>query len=244
MNIDVNPYAFLARPEHMPRGSLAGHVAAQLREAIVTLRLKPGTMLDKTEICARLGVSRSPVAEAMARLQGEGLIEILPQRGSIVSLVSVAAVEEYIFVRKALEGETVRLLAASVPEGLIPALEANLEEQRRAVDADNRLNFHKLDLQFHELLVSALNYRRMKSMVDTARNNLDRARQITNSMRRINVGIEEHVGILAAIRDGDPEAAASRMHSHLDGMVRELYALAHQRPELFADGELAPPVRD
>lgn len=244
MNIDVNPYAFLARPDHMPRGSLAGHVAAQLREAIVTLRLRPGTMLDKTEICARLGVSRSPVAEAMARLQGEGLIEILPQRGSVVSLVSVAAVEEYIFVRKALEGETVRRLALDTPDGLVEALEDNLKAQRKAVADDDRVKFHTLDLQYHEILVSALAYKRVKSMVDTARYNLDRARRITNSMRRIAVGIEEHVGIVDAIRAGDPEAATQRMHAHLDSMVRELYALANKRPELFIDGELAPWVSE
>jgi GntR family transcriptional regulator, rspAB operon transcriptional repressor len=236
---DANAYAFLVRPEHLPRGSLAGQVADQLRRAIVNLDLKPGTMLDKSIIGEKLGVSRSPISDAIAQLQGEGLVEVLPQRGSIVSLVSVAAVEEYIFVRKALEGAVVKKLASAPPENLIVELETNLKAQRQSVADDDRAGFHVLDLRFHELLLSAIPYRRMKAMVDTARNNLDRARRLTNSSRRIGTGITEHISVLEAIKTGDGLAAANRMEMHLDGMVTELYGLAQERPGLFADGEIA-----
>lgn len=237
MTITARPYSFLSRPDHLPRGSLAGHVTGQLREAIVSLQLKPGTMLDKNEICLRLGVSRSPVSEALARLQSEGLIDILPQRGSVVSRVSLAAVEEYIFIRKALEGETVRLLALNTPPGLVDALEGNLEGQRASAAREDRNGFHLLDLQFHELLLNAVRYRRMKSIVDTARNNLDRARQLTNSIRRIAVGIEEHAVIVKAIRTGAGDIAARNMRSHLDGMVEAVFELARQKPEMFDDSD-------
>lgn len=230
-------YGFLQRPSHMPRGSLASHVADQLRNAIITLHLRPGTMLDKAEICARLGVSRSPVSDAFARLQSEGLIEILPQRGSVVSLVSVGAVEEYIFVRKALESETCRVLANRRPDRLIAALRENLEAQDSAARSDDKLAFHGLDLEFHEILLSAIGYKRMKAMVDTARNNLDRARQLTNSVRRITVGIAEHIEIVDAIEAGQGDRAASLMRNHLDGVVTEVYGLARTAPHLFAEGK-------
>lgn len=241
MNIkaEADIYAFLARPDHLPRGSLAGQVADQLRRAIVNLQLPPGTMLDKTIIGERLGVSRAPISEAVAQLQGEGLVEVLPQRGSIVSLVSVAAVEEYIFVRKALEGAVVRSLAQAPSQDLIAQLETNIDAQRESAAIEDRLRFHLLDLQFHELLLGAIAYKRMKSMVDIARNNLDRARRLTNSARRISIGIADHVDIVEAIKSGDGQAAANRMEAHLDGMVTEVYGLARQRPGLFADGEIA-----
>ena len=62
MRVKANPYDFLTRPTHMRRGSLASHVAEQFRQAIVSLRLRPGTMLDKAEICSRLGISRSYIS--------------------------------------------------------------------------------------------------------------------------------------------------------------------------------------
>lgn len=249
MRVKANPYDFLTRPTHMRRGSLASHVAEQFRQAIVSLRLRPGTMLDKAEICSRLGVSRSPVAEAMARLKAEGLIEILPQRGTVVSLVSIGAVEEYIFVRKGLESETVRTLAKSQPEGLIDALNANLERQRVTLADDDMVGFHPLDLEFHEILLSAVGYGRMKTMVDTARNNLDRARQLTNSRRRIHVGIKEHSDIVSALAVRDGERAAHLMRLHLDGVLREVYQLARDCPHIFTDGIIAvqaiePPRKD
>lgn len=239
MTKTAGAYAFLERPEHMPRGSLASHVTSQLREAIVSLRLRPGTMLDKTEICERLGVSRSPVAEAFSRLQSEGLIDILPQRGSVVSLVSLVAVKEYIFIRTALECETVRKLAGEAPEGLVDALNANIEHQRVLSSRDDKNGFHTLDLQFHEILLNAAGYKRMKTMVDTARNNLDRARHLSNKIRQLSLALDEHIAIADAIAAGDPDAATGTMRAHLDAMVTSVFEVARQSPTLFSDGELA-----
>lgn len=236
----ADTYAFLVRPEHMQRGSLASQVTRLLRDAIVDLQLKPGTMLDKTVISQRLGVSRSPISDAIAQLQGEGLVEVLPQRGSIVSLLSVAAVEDYIFVRKALEGATVKRLCRTAPESLVPRLEKNLAEQRSAVARDDRRRFHRLDLEFHELLLDAVDYPRMKALVDVARNNLDRVRQLTNSNRRINAGLAQHVQLVAAIKAGDSATAVQCMETHLEDIVVEVHALATEHPELFADAPTVP----
>lgn len=241
MNEPAGGYTFLERPEHMPRGSLAGHVTDRLRQAIVTLKLKPGTMLDKGEICARLGVSRSPVAEAVAKLQSEGLIDVLPQRGSVVSLVSLAAVREFVVIRKALECETVRILAADPPEGLIATLNQTLERQRAAEQADDAQLFHAMDIQFHEHLLAATGYRRLKAMVDAARNNLDRARHLSEKVRRLPIVIEEHQAIVDAIAANEGERAARTMRGHLDGMVTSVFEVARQSPSLFSDGELAQP---
>ncbi|MAN78599.1 MAG: GntR family transcriptional regulator [Rhizobiales bacterium] len=236
MDTAETTYSFLSNSADMPRGSMAAQVAAQLRNAIIDLRLPPGTMLDKSQICARLGVSRSPVAEAFARLESEGLLDILPQRGTVVSFLSLGAIKEYIFIRKALEGEAVRMLATHRPPGLTERLEANIAAQRESARNEDRNTFHRLDLQFHDELLSTLGYRRMKAVVDTARNNLDRARQMTNSIRRIAVGIEEHAKILAEIAAGKGDRAARAMHVHLDGMISETEALANRHPELFVPG--------
>src|SRR4051794_34461149 len=110
------PYKFLVNTAAPQRGSVTASVTEQLRNAIVTLELAPGEVLDKGLICERLGVSRFPVSEAFARLQAEGLVEIMPQRGSIVSRVKIGDVVEYMLIRKALESEAVRALVARRPE--------------------------------------------------------------------------------------------------------------------------------
>ena len=76
---------FLSRPAAAPRASASARVTDVLREAIVSMQLKPGELVDKLALCERLGLSRSPVSEALSRLQQEGLVEIEPQRGTCVS---------------------------------------------------------------------------------------------------------------------------------------------------------------
>lgn len=239
MKGNADPYDFLVRPAHMPRGSLANHVTDQFRAAIVSLKLEPGTVLKKNEICARLGISRSPVSEAMARLQAEGLVEILPQRGTVVSLVSLRDVEESIFVRKGLECETVRMLAEAPSDGLVAALAENLVEQRDALAAEDIPHFHKLDLAFHGLMIGAIGYGRMQRMAESARNNLSRARHLTNSLSRMAKSISDHEQVFQALVDGDGDRAAHAMRKHLEDVLRQIHQVAHSHPHLFDDGIIA-----
>jgi DNA-binding GntR family transcriptional regulator len=119
MKIESTPYHFLTGPATPTRGNVTVFVTDTLRQAIVTLALKPGEVLDKGAICDRLGVSRFPVSEALARLQAEGLVDILPQRGSIVSLVKITDVLEYMLIRKALEAEAVRVVTDNHSDELV-----------------------------------------------------------------------------------------------------------------------------
>ena len=95
MSVGEIPYKFLVKASSAERGNVTSSVTAQLRQAIVTLELKPGEILDKGAICERLGVSRFPVSEALARLRGEGLVDIMPQRGSMVARVRIADMIRY-----------------------------------------------------------------------------------------------------------------------------------------------------
>lgn len=231
------PYKFLVSAAAPPRGSVTQSVTDQLRRAIVTLELKPGEILDKGAICERLGVSRFPVSEALARLQSEGLVEILPQRGSLVSRVRIADVVEYMLIRKALESEAVRALVASRPAGLAEKLEANLAEQSAAARRGDRDTFHRYDVEFHEILFSAMQFDRIRAVIEAARANLDRARLLILDPRRLSLTQAEHKAIADGIAAGDADAAARAMRAHIDKVTGELLDFARQSPELFADSE-------
>ena len=231
-----NSYEFLGPPLTTARGNVTAAVTDQLRRAIVTLELKPGAVLDKGLICERLGVSRFPVSEALARLQTEGLVEIQPQRGSAVSLVRLAEVTEYMLIRKALECEALRVLAGHMTAELVAELDANLDAQRAAGDRDDRGAFHQHDLAFHELLFAGMRFARIKAMVEAARSNIDRARRLIITPRRLAYSFGEHQAIRDAIVAGDAGEAARVLRAHIDSVMVELFAFARQRPEFFADG--------
>jgi DNA-binding GntR family transcriptional regulator len=181
-------------------------------------------------------VSRFPVSEALWRLRSEGVVDILPQRGSAVSRVRVADALEYMLIRRALETEAVALLAAAPHPALVGALRANLERQRQTIENEDRIAFHAEDVAFHELLFDALDLPRLKAVIDSARANLDRARQLINTPRRLALAMADHAAIADALVAGNAQAAAAAMRAHLDAVIIGIVEFARRRPELFADG--------
>src|SRR5215469_8266586 len=121
-NTVSNPYDALHKIRSGERGSLTDAVEAALREAIVTLALEPGMMIDKMAVCERMGVSRFPVSAALARLAHAGLVEVLPQRGTRVKPISLDDIRQHLFIRSALEVETVRGVARMKDRATIDAL--------------------------------------------------------------------------------------------------------------------------
>ena len=229
------PYGFLPPLALTGRGGTTERVASVLREAIIEADLPPGADLDKQAICERLGVSRFPVSEALGRLQAEGLVEILPQRGTRVTRIRIAEVRQATFIRRALEAEAVRALAASPGREFIAPLDVNLQGQRDAVAVEDRRAFHTLDLAFHQILLDALAFPRVRAAVEAARASLDRVRRLLASPRRQTISLAEHETIVAAIRRGDAPAAGSAMEMHLDSVVTELLGFAKDNPTVFED---------
>lgn len=237
MKQEAASYQFLLRPEMAVRGNVTTHVTDALRQAIVMMELKPGDPIDKAAICDRLGVSRFPVSEALARLQAEGLVDILPQRGTTVSRVRIADVEEYMLIRQALESEAVRALVGNHGPDLIADLRNNLAYQRAAAELGDRRGFHARDLEFHDMLFSAMRFDKIRTIIESARANLDRARRLILSPRRLALTIAEHQAIVDAIANNDANAAADAMRAHLNGVMVELLAFARDNRSLFADGD-------
>src|SRR3954470_15773139 len=107
------PYAFLPTLTRHGRGGTVQRVQDVVRDAIVRLELPPGTAIDKAALCARLGVSRFPVSEALGRLAAEGFVEVLPQRGTRVARIDLADCRQAMFIRRALEADAARAAAAA-----------------------------------------------------------------------------------------------------------------------------------
>ena len=202
-----------------------------IRDAIVRLDLPPGTTIDKAALCAQLGVSRFPVSEALGRLAAEGFVEILPQRGTRVARIDMGDCHQAMFIRRALEVEAMRSIAARADAPLLATLERNLREQEAVLPNENSVRFHQLDLELHEVLMDFLGFERVKNAVETARGSLDRARLFMCTPERKASTLREHEAIIVAVKRHDAEAAVRAMEAHLDAVMTELIDFAGRHPD-------------
>ena len=236
-----SPYAFLPTLDRQGRGGTVQRVQDVVRDAIVRLELPPGTAIDKAALCARLGVSRFPVSEALGRLAAEGFVEVLPQRGTRVARIDLADCRQAMFIRRALEAEAIRAIVPRADAALLAALDKNLREQEATLGSEHGGRFHELDLELHELLLGFLGYERVKNAVEAARASLDRARLFMCTPTRKISTFAEHQAIFAAVKKRDAAAAVQAMESHLDAVMNELVDFAGRNPDAVAqpNGEIA-----
>ena len=222
------------RPLEAFAGSLAQRVYASLREAILSLGLLPGDILRKPEICDALGVSRSPVSEALARLAGERLVRIVPQAGTYVARFSLAEIREGAFMREALELAAVEKVAVSASENQLRQLHDNLALQATQIEAHDFAGFYLTDAAMHELILSFTGFPRAAVLAETAWVHVNRARQlILPAPGRVQATLTEHQAIFAAIVARDATLARAATKTHLAKLIGHLEPLALSRPDLF-----------
>ena len=215
-------------------GTLANRVYLSLREAIVGLRYAPGEVLRKAEVCEALNVSRSPVSEATARLAADGLVDVHPQAGTYVSRLSMKEIREGAFIREALELAAIERVAGAVTDEQVALLKRNLRIQRVMLDDGDRTGFYEHDAQMHELLMSFTDYRRLSRIAESARSQVDRARQLLlPAPGRLEEAYREHEAIVGALEARDPARARAALRHHLGQLVTMLTLLAKKQPALF-----------
>lgn len=227
-------YCFLEPLERGPRGNTTEQVERSLRSAIVALDFAPGEFIDKGLVCARLGVSRFPVSEALARLAAEGLVEILPQRGTRAARIRLSEIKEAMLIRKALEAMVAETAAQHLPSSALTALRKNLQRQEKAMAKGDRAGFYALDLAFHALLVDSLELPRVAAVIEASRANIDRVRRLLSSPRRHAVTLAEHQDLFKALETRDAGAARRAMEAHLEAVMDELEHFSTEHPEVFA----------
>ena len=229
----VLPPAKLA-PLDQFSGSLGQRVYQTLRQAILSLSYKPGEILRKPEICQQLGVSRSPVSDAVARLAAEGLVDVVPQAGTYVARFSMVEIREGAFLREAIELQAIELVAETITEDQLVQLRRNITVQAALLADGDTAGFHQLDGEMHELIRNFTGYRKLSSVADTAWAHVNRARQLLLPIEgRGQATLEEHRAILSALEAHDPAAARVALRHHLRQLISYLEPLERSHPEYF-----------
>src|ERR1700691_1225028 len=197
--------------EHSP---LRDQVIAELRQAILTGRLKGGERLVEGKLADELGVSRNPVREAIRVLASEGLVDVAARRGASVAVMSDQEARETIEVRALLEGQNARLAARRHDKELIKRIEAVLKKGTAAVAAGRFDQLFQLNQQFHDALAAAGPNRVLGELLQKLR---DRTAMLFAPMSpsRQSRSWNEHAEILRAIIAGDERLAAALAAEHV-----------------------------
>lgn len=215
-------------------GSLAQRVYLALQEAILSLQFLPGAVVRKGPICEKLGVSRSPVAEAIARLSNEGLVDVIPQSATRVAFFSMDDIREGTFLREALELASVAKVARDRTEDQLAQINRNMRLQTLLVEDQDFAGFYQADEEFHTMLMHFTGYPRLKTVARMVSLQVTRARMLLlPTPGRATETLDEHQAVVDAVRDQDAEAAREAMRYHLGQLMPRIEALAVKRPDLF-----------
>lgn len=216
------------------RNTVAVRVYAQLREAIVTTALRPGTRVAEAELADSLAVSRTPVREAFVRLVEEGLIEISPQTGARVSLVGVERVRQAIFVRASLEGGAVRRRVATPSDQDLRGLRRNIADQEAVIAEGDVTEMYRLDMAFHSGLLSAFGQPLAWNACLLISADLARVGFLLGfDGAHLAEVLSEHRAILAAVEARDFATAADLLEAHVANIEGDREVLSGREPALF-----------
>ena len=205
-----------------------------LRQAIITLRLPPGATIIEKQITDRLGISRTPVRDALRQLADEGLIHVKPQSGTFVALIDRQQLEEGRLIRRALEVEGIKLAVARVAESDIDRLKDILALQERAAQRNRYPEFIAGDDQFHRAISELSGFPRLWRVISGAKAQLDRVRHLSAPLPgQSDRVLRQHRAIVAALAKRDPEQSVRALSHHLDDAYDRIAVLLRDQKELF-----------
>jgi GntR family transcriptional regulator, rspAB operon transcriptional repressor len=206
-----------------------------MRRAIVNLHLAPGSNINEKLICDQLGISRTPLREAILQLQSENLVSVIPNSGTYVSKIDLQSVFDGQLVRDALELKVVRLAASRMTPQFERALDFNLHQQKRmAVDVDYD-EFYLLDEAFHAMICEFGASAYIWKIINGAKAQLDRVRRMSYPLvSHLDLVLNEHIAVVDGLKQREPEVAAAAMKIHIDRVFTVIRRLITERRDYFA----------
>lgn len=219
----------LAMDEFLP---LRDVVFNTLRKAILTGELKPGERLMEIHLANRLGVSRTPIREAIRKLELEGLVIMIPRRGAEVAQITEKNLKEVLEVRRALDALCVELACDRISADEEEQLREACDEFERATETRDATIITKADVEFHDIIVQATGNQRLIQLINNLSEQMYRYRfeYIKDENRHDNL-ISEHRMIYEGIVNRDKEKAAQAAKLHIDNQERSIIRQIHIEQE-------------
>ncbi|WP_196259069.1 GntR family transcriptional regulator [Pelagibacterium limicola] len=216
------------------QATIGYRVYQALKQAIVRAQFKPGHLLSEAEIARQLGVSRQPVREAFIKLAEVGLVDIRPQRGTFVLLISRREVENARFIREAIEVAVVRRAAEMASADDVGQLRDLVAQQAASGDHPDQAHFLSLDDTFHQAIARIVECENAWRVAEDLKVQMDRVRFLSlSNATPVETIIRQHLAIVDAIESGSGDAAEAAMRLHLSEVLHSLPKIADAHAEFF-----------
>jgi DNA-binding GntR family transcriptional regulator len=207
-----------------------------LHARILTGQLRPGTLLSEARVGEEYGLSRTPIRQAFHRLADAGFLHVVPQVGTYVAPIEVAAVRDAQFVRETLECRAVERAAQSERDDKADLLGPAMDEQKRAIAKGDHFGFFLADEAFHRAIMEIAGHPHVWSLIVSAKVQLDRLRYLSlESPEWLAMIYAQHEDLLARILAHDSGAAAGLMQAHLRTAFEAIDRIATEHAAFFAD---------
>jgi DNA-binding GntR family transcriptional regulator len=221
--------SFLDGITKIQRGPLREQVRTQIKQLILTNRLRPGQTIVIDRLASELGVSHTPVREALAMLQHDGLVRMRPYGNPQVTEIEASDVREAWAMRLLLEGWAVNQAALTLPEDALHGMEVSLERARQKAERSQYDAHLQSDIAMHEMILQATGNSLFERLAELVSDQSIRIRSLVEAIapsEEVLVIIDEHCAILQALQARDRDLAHQRLVAHLEsGVVRTLSAL-------------------
>ena len=234
------PSGDLAEFSLVPGRSVSHQVHEWLRNEIIVGHIKPGTTLSEANLCHHFGISRQPVREALVRLTTQSLVRVYPQRGSVVTKISVPMVIRAQLIRESVEIETLARALERSDCDFLGSLATELKLQRTFAEAGDIERFFDSDQAFHRCICEQSGISGIWEGLEDTRSQLDRARHAElETQQTLGFLIDQHQAIFDAIARDDRQGAKTAMREHLRRIMEQLPKTVETAPELFEDTDLS-----
>lgn len=217
----------------LPKETARDYALRVLRGNIISLDLAPGTAISENELAAEIGISRTPVREAIIELAKAYLIEIYPQRGSFVSLIDPKMVDEARFLRRVMDTAVIEEVCETADEEGIRLLEENVELQEFYLSKGTTDKLFDLDNKFHRDIYVVAKKDIIYDIHSTLMIHFDRVRNLSVVTVKNNGIVGEHRAMLEAIKAKDKKTASELVARHLDHYQVDEIEIRSRRPEFF-----------
>jgi len=188
--------------------SLRVKVFEILEDDILSGKLEPGDSLIETKLSEELGVSRTPIREAIRQLELEGLVKSIPNKGAVVLGVSIQDIKDIYAIRTLIEGLAARWAAEKITPEEIAALQESVELLEFYTGKNDMQHLQKFDSRFHEIIYDACKSNPLKKTLSSFHHYIKNARALSfQTPGRAKKALEEHKAILKAIMEGDSKTA-------------------------------------
>ncbi len=221
-----------ARMQSLERYSLHSYVFNYIRDAILNGSYKPGEALVETRLADELGVSRTPIREAIRQLELEGLVISIPNKGVVVNGVSQQDIDDIYTIRSMLEGLAARWAAQRIDERNLKELEEIVELMGYYTRKNDYDQLTQLDTRFHGVIYEACDSKVLKHLLDNLLRYVERARRGSLKVpMRAHQSFNEHKGIFEAIMKRDAAGAERLMAEHISRAILNLHSHMEQNEE-------------